>query len=453
MPEVFLVSCEKGWRLPSFTPPNDIYNTDAQVANRLIEEQLGAGVVTLQALRLVKPLSAGPLNVYVVERREDAEKYEPTVAGSWIGREALPSVSFALPLEQVVVMAWLTEADGEPLPSLGLPWWQEGWFTATADWLRAEVERLGRTPLAPAEQIRSAYTSAILRVLTDAGAVYLKVVPRVFAQEPALTRMLTKRDPAHFPEVLAAAGDRLLLGDLGEYRSLGGSVPLAQWEEIVRFYGRLQAGSVETVEEWLALGCADLRLGTLLDEFEELFARIPERLRGLPQQLSDAERMRLRALAALLKALCQELADYGVPDALEHGDLHAGNVALRAEGFVVYDWSHACVTYPFYGFGALLLDDDWFPERPDTVSRLRDVYLEAWTGYASLPQLREAFARWRRLRSLFAAIHQSHVVAAYQERLQGQDYLLETATGNALQHMQWWLASHWRETIRSFEGV
>jgi hypothetical protein len=106
-----------------------------------------------------------------------------------------------------------------------------------------------------------------------------------------------------------------------------------------------------------------------------------------------------------------------------------------------------------YGFGSLLLDDDWFSHQPEALSQLRDTYLAAWTRYAPMPRLQAAFVLWNRLRPFFLAAHQSTIVAAYQEMLSGSAYIPETATGNTLQDMQWWLASHWRHLLQSFESA
>ncbi|HLK61338.1 MAG TPA: hypothetical protein VKU00_32610 [Chthonomonadaceae bacterium] len=405
--------------------------------------------MTRQALRLVEPGLRSPLNVYVMECRDATDVPGPMLPGNWFGRDSLQEIAFVLPMERAVVAAWLAEAHGEDVPALAIPWWQEGWFATASAWLQTRAVALGRTVLAPVEQMRSAYTSAILRVLTDEGYLYLKVIPDALAQEITITQRLAQQDSDHFPTLLATTPDRMLLRDLGDRQPLGSHTSLARWEEIVRFYGELQVASVGSVPQWLAAGCLDLQTTHLAAQIQELIAHISERLQGLPQQLSGEERARLRTQESHLKALCEELAGYGVPDALEHGDLHAGNVALYATGFRLYDWSHACIMHPFYGFGSLFLDDDWFPEQPEALSRLRDAYLEAWTPYGSMPHLQAAFTLWQRLRPLFEAAHQSHVVATYQSMLGGNVYLSETATGNALQHMQWWLASHWRSLLHS----
>ncbi|MBI1880332.1 MAG: phosphotransferase [Chloroflexi bacterium] len=49
-----------------------------------------------------------------------------------------------------------------------------------------------------------------------------------------------------------------------------------------------------------------------------------------------------------LKARCDQLAGYSVPQTLVHGDLHTGNVALVEGKLLFFDWTDACVTHPFF---------------------------------------------------------------------------------------------------------
>src|SRR5207249_2869586 len=108
-----------------------------------------------------------------------------------------------------------------------------------------------------------------------------------------------------------------------------------------------------------------------------LIAHVPERLRGQdddPSQpiVGSIDTVALHAQARKLAWVAAELADFGLPPTLEHGDFHAGNVRVTDDGCIFYDWSHATLTYPLVGLGDLLFDDDWFPDRPDFTDRIVD---------------------------------------------------------------------------------
>jgi hypothetical protein len=99
----------------------------------------------------------------------------------------------------------------------------------------------------------------------------------------------------------------------------------------------------------------------------------------------------------------------------------------------------------------LLIDDDWFPERPEARTYLRDAYLEGWEAFAPRERLVTAFGLALRLYRLYRALHQTRLIAVYQERLGGHVPAPETPSGNALQHMQWWLAASLRDVLHGRE--
>jgi len=52
--------------------------------------------------------------------------------------------------------------------------------------------------------------------------------------------------------------------------------------------------------------------------------------------------------------LCAELAAYGLPELLQHDDLHDGQVFVRDGHHRVLDWGDACVSHPFFTLSVTL---------------------------------------------------------------------------------------------------
>jgi hypothetical protein len=77
---------------------------------------------------------------------------------------------------------------------------------------------------------------------------------------------------------------------------------------------------------------------------------------GRPEGLSAAEVAAVRERISTLVDACHALADSGVPDSLEHGDLTADEVILGEMGPVFLDWSDGSVTHPFLSAASLLAD-------------------------------------------------------------------------------------------------
>ena len=85
-----------------------------------------------------------------------------------------------------------------------------------------------------------------------------------------------------------------------------------------------------------------------------------------------------------MAAACEELASFGIPESIQHDDLHGANVFARDGVARVVDWGDACVSHPF---GTLTITLSLFREDTDwDVDRLRDAYLEPFGPPATLPR-------------------------------------------------------------------
>ena len=103
-------------------------------------------------------------------------------------------------------------------------------------------------------------------------------------------------------------------------------------------------------------------------------------------------------MAPRFTGLCDELASHGVPETVQHDDLHMANVYAQGDRLRVLDWGDASISHPFASLvvtfrfleeiNKLPTGDPWF-------DRLRDAYLEPWG-----PGLADTFALAIRVGSL-----------------------------------------------------
>jgi Phosphotransferase enzyme family len=222
--------------------------------------------------------------------------------------------------------------------------------------------------------------SRVLRVPTAGEDLYLKQCAPVQAFEPALTVALAGRWPDRVPEVVAADPERawLLLRDGGtRLRERGGDV--ATFVRALELYGELQRDEAAHVDELLALGLPDLRLPVVAAAYEPFF----EDDHGLEHE----EVARLRVLAPRFSELCSELEAFGLPDSIQHDDLHDGNVFVRGERVAIFDWGDSSVAHPLWSMVKPLRDagDRGLDPKP-----LCDAYLVAWTAVEAEERLRAA---------------------------------------------------------------
>lgn len=255
----------------------------------------------------------------------------------------------------------LAEVDAEPLPP-GHDWEHPAWFETAAAWLRERID-------APVEQVAAWTISTVLR----AGDAYLKAVPPYFGAEPAITRALWEREPDRVPEVLDLDVERrwLLMRDFGG-EELTVERPVEDWLASIRAYAELQLAWTGHEAELVAAGAPDRRLEQLLRDLDAIFGDVDALLPGREDGLSEEELAAVPALPERLGAAAERLERFEIAPTLDHGDLHAGNVRLRATGPLFYDWSDGCVTMPLLSLVPLVL---WH-ELPFAVTELRDAYLE-----------------------------------------------------------------------------
>ncbi|MFF7214830.1 aminoglycoside phosphotransferase family protein [Streptomyces sp. NPDC008238] len=262
------------------------------------------------------------------------------------------------------------------------PWSDLVWRREAMAWARDAAAARGIEPLPSREWLaRLRPWSVVVRVPTaDGSAVWFKANPPASAFEPALTEALHSWAPGRVLVPLAVDTDRAwsLLPDGGPL--LAGEVDGPhRWEATLRSYAALQRATVGRVGELTALGVPDLRPARLPDLLDELIERTdaPARVRAVRPRFAD---------------WCAELAASTNGSALDHSDLHEAQVFTAGGRHVFFDWGDAAVAHPFTTLlvAARVMRGRHGADAPRVLARMRDAYLEAWTGGAGedLPALR-----------------------------------------------------------------
>jgi hypothetical protein len=218
---------------------------------------------------------------------------------------------------------------------------------AAVAWADGALAGVGLTRTGPPEQVKIWNLSAIWRLPTDTGAVWLKEVPAFFAHESALVARI---GPPVAPTVLAAAPGRLLMADVPGTDHYGATGPAVL--EILAIATALHADWAARVSDLVDLGVPDRRPAAALPLVDDVVERHAD-------ELDPTERIRLRTLVDGLPHRLEALAATGLPDTLVHGDLHPGNTRGESGRFTVLDWGDAVVGHPALDFLRL---HDWVPE-------------------------------------------------------------------------------------------
>jgi aminoglycoside/choline kinase family phosphotransferase len=298
--------------------------------------------------------------------------------------------------------------------SYPLPWHDPEWMKQAHQWIHAETSRRSIEVTGDIEQPHLYPWSTVLHVPTDQGKLYFKATAPETLFEVPLTCKLAEWFPQGMPELVTADDERgwMLMRDGGEQlrQSIRPTQDIHPWRPVIRLFAEIQAAVSSHVDELLAAGVPDYRLSVLPGLYRQLVADEKSLLIGQEKGLASDEWQTLKDLATRFEQLCLDLASYGIPESVNHGDFHDGNVLVREGHTAIIDWADACISHPFMSLRtffvsieiALKLDDYAFtPE----MAALLDHYLEAWQAYASLDHLRSAFRVSKPVASIVKAVN------------------------------------------------
>jgi aminoglycoside/choline kinase family phosphotransferase len=282
-----------------------------------------------------------------------------------------------------------------------LRWHDPVWQKQVHDWIRSQAERNSLEITGEIEQLRAYPWSTVMRVPTQDGTIFFKATALETIFEAALTQKLAGWYPDCMPELIAVDGERgwMLMRDGGEQlrTSIRPTQDIQPWNPVIMRYTELQIGLAEHVAEILALGIPDHRPVRLPALYKRLLTDEQSLMIGQEKGLTSAEFQQLQDLTPRFEQICTDLTAFGIPDSLNHGDFHDGNVLLKNGRITFFDWGDASVTHPFVSLRtffvsieiSLKLDDYTFtPE----MTALLDRYLEPWQKFASMESLLTAYS-------------------------------------------------------------
>ena len=300
------------------------------------------------------------------------------------------------------------------MTSQKLYWYTPGFQIQAHDWILSAVEQLSLRITGEIEQPHAYAWSTVMRVPTDAGMLFFKATAGETVYEIALTQKLAGWFPECLPELVAVDTARgwMLMRDGGEQlrASIRPAKDVRPWEPVITQYADLQIGIAEHVDELLALGIPDYRLAVLPALYSQLLTDEDSLMIGQEKGLTTAEFERLLILAPRFEQICADLAAFGIPESLDHGDFHDGNVLVKNGGITFFDWGDASVTHPFVSLRTwfvsmeIALDLEDFAPPTSEMLALRDSYLARWEGFASKERLLEAYHLSRPAASIVKAL-------------------------------------------------
>ncbi|MCU1634290.1 MAG: hypothetical protein JWM61_2942 [Micrococcaceae bacterium] len=288
-------------------------------------------------------------------------------------------------------------------------WASPEWRQQAVQWIDLVLESFGVTRLGPTEQQRIRFWSTQLTVPTDHGTLWFKENNLGQFAEASIMSLLGELAPDHVAAPLAIEPSRgwLLTADHGATLDTLDVDDASLWARITGDFADLQQ-AVAPHGERLS------RAGLVLMNPEVAANFVENQLllhTGLPAEhplhlsAEEADDV-VRRLPAISDAV-EVLRGVAVPLSLDHNDLHARNCFLpggSTDPLRFFDFADSYWAHPF---SALLVPitqmrAQWNTTADDPrIQAVVDAYLERWTSYAPLPELRAAVEPALRL----AAVH------------------------------------------------
>ena len=134
------------------------------------------------------------------------------------------------------------------------------------------------------EQVKNAYVSTVMRCPTDAGDVYLKLLPGLFMREAAILSTLGEWGMPELPRCLAVDPERgLMLTEDMSGCDLADCCTPELLEKAVREFASFQVASVSLVSPQEPWPFYDWRMSVLAVEIEHVAEDAETLLAGLPR--------------------------------------------------------------------------------------------------------------------------------------------------------------------------
>ncbi len=286
----------------------------------------------------------------------------------------------------------------------GQQWWSAAWVGEVTDWLDEVLPADGLCRVAEPVPTKLWSLSAVLRVPV-AGAdgersLWFKATCEWFRAEPSLTAVVAGLAPDLTPDVVAVDTGRawMLLEELTDADAEPAHLAVAAAAGMAR----LQLAAERS--DLLDAGVEERSLSGLVGELHRALHDSVLRDRFSPQQWAEWAEVESWVVEQI-----EALDAIGLPTALNHGDLHLGNIAGDTSP-VVFDWTDACLTHPYLDARHLAA------ERPDAehATRVWAAWSEPWR--AAYPELDHEWA-W----ALTPAVETAFQVATYERIFRAQD--------------------------------
>lgn len=276
------------------------------------------------------------------------------------------------------------------------PYVQLGWFQECSSWITNCLNEMGHKTVSIV-QVRHADASCVLKVIAEDGLIfYLKAPPKVgFSEELKISASIADiLDETVFVKLVKVDFEKhwMLMSDYGPTLTPEPYTSKRDIKLLTSFlseWGLVQLRSTDKIQKLVDAGCEKRDAEWYMKQVETMTEDrtwMDGQKRNCKELLdgSCSEEEYKEKCMNTVKQLLDKISTHKIPLTILHDDLSPMNIVQgdSENSYKVLDFAYTCVSFPF--FDALYMAEKCRASPDDLES-----YLELWTAFEPLPELRE----------------------------------------------------------------
>jgi len=273
------------------------------------------------------------------------------------------------------------------------------------------------------EKIVETSYSAVHKINTTQGSVYLKQTPKALFLESKTLTYLNRKNCKNIPEKIAE--NKVLhcflmtsCGDESLRHLFKKQIDLNMLSTGILNYTHIQRTLENRLSQLIALGIPDWRLENFSSFYQQLIQQ--EKLL-ISDGLSEKEINKLNESYKTCVNLCEALSKYQLPETINHCDFHENNMLLNKHTgeISIIDWGETVISHPFFSLNGCLWNITYFNQikQTDTMYiKLQKQCIAPWLDLYEEKHLIDALNIANHLNGIFAALSYERIYSATMDQ-------------------------------------
>lgn len=253
--------------------------------------------------------------------------------------------------------------------------------------------------------------SKVHKIISTIGDYYLKQTPEALFIESQILTYFNNHGCNNIPELVAENKSlncflMKFCGEVSLRHLFNGKIDVDKLALGITNYTKIQRTLENKIQELLELGISDWRLSKFPTLYNDL---IQQEVLLINDGLSEKEIQKLNDLNSTCLNLCEALANYKIPETINHCDFHENNMLFNKKTgeIAIIDWGEVVISHPFFSLNSCLWNLTYFQNiKPTDViyRKIQMLCISPWVDLYDDKKLLEAFNIAYLLHGIFAAL-------------------------------------------------